>query len=320
MNRFRKAKLVFFLIALLFVICTSLLASDKPFPTQKLLNDMMSSANRIRIIDAGMEGGKAMKGEVLLDTENPKDITEFRSLLSIIEDHRAFGYCMCLGEPTIEFYKDKKLIATIALHHGRSIRWNEWKADVILKDNEKLLDWLANHHVKKPKQEYEEDVRLEKESEKRYEKWLSAMPAPIRVRWEKIDWSTTIEPSQKTLDDLWSVANASFPDRKDLVLSLITWYGSGAGPWSGFPSYESAPEELLLRIDTREIVKNVLDENLSVSQLEGTARYLCGWSFHKKKPEDKALIPEDLKQRILAHVKKQNDKDKITRAQKSLFQ
>ncbi len=29
------------------------------------------------------------------------------------------------------------------------------------------------------------------------------------------------------------------------ILALLQWFGSGAGPWSGFPYYEAAAEKLL---------------------------------------------------------------------------
>jgi len=324
-NKHRTLNLKLLWLILIFIVFeTGLHAAsatqDKPYPTQKSLDDMMDSINRIRIINAGMYDGKAKKGEILLDITNSGEISSFMSLLSIREDDKAFGYCLCLGGPTIEFYKDKDLVATISLLHGRSIRWDKWRSDVVLKNNEKLLDWLAKYNITKPRQEYEEDINRENEMLRQYQKWLKAMPDVLMSRWGKIDWETPMEPSKETLEDLWSIVNSAYPKLSDLVLALLGWYGSGKGPWSEFPSYESAPEELLLHIDTREIVNTVITANLTNQQMEGTARYLSGWTFHKLKPKDKVLVPEELKQKILTYVKAQKDEDKIIRVQNFLFQ
>ena len=291
--------------------------AGKPYPTQKSLDSMMSTIDHIRIIDAGMENGKAMEGKQLLDTKKPDDIQSIRSLLMIREDNSAFGYCMCLGGPTIEFYSNYRLVATIGLHHGESIRWDKWKCDVLLKDNEKFLAWLAINNVTKPKQEYEDTLRRQTERENRYWKWFSAMPQCLRSRWKEIDWHVPGEPTKKTIEDLWSIASAAYPDQNDLILALTGWYGTG--DWFSSQPYERAPEELLLRMDTQKIVKSIMGSKLSYSQMEGAARYLSGWTIEERKPQDKAFIPQELRQKILAHVKQQRNKDKIARVQNYLF-
>jgi len=292
---------------------------DLPLPTQKSLDEMLSSVTRIRVIDDGMMSGKALKGKVLLDTRKPEDINSFRNIFKIDEAPSTFGYCMCLGEPTLEFYRGKKLIATISIHHGRSIRWGKWKWDALLIGNEKLLDWLFTHNVKKPKEEYEEDLRQAVESEKQYRKWESAIPECLRSRWAKINWGSPVEPADATVSELFQTAKSNYHDQDELILSLLGWFGSGAGPWSGFPAYEMIPEKMLLRIETRNIIKVVTTRTLTSSQMEGTSRYFVGWDFHRQKPKDENLITTELKQRILNHVKQQKDKDKIETVQGALF-
>lgn len=292
---------------------------DKPLPSQKSLDKMMSSVSRIRVIDAGMEGGKAMKGKALLDTRKSEDISSFKSILKINEDKSTFGYCMCLGEPTLEFYKGKKLIATVSIHHGRSIRWDKWKLDALLVGNENLLNWLSKRNVKKPKEEYEENLRQAAEAERQYQKWESAIPECLRAKWKKINWGSPIEPTETTVSELFQIAKKNYRNQDEIILSLLGWYGSGAGPWSGFPSYETAPERLLLRIETKDILKVVTSQKLTFSQMEGASRYLADWEFHQRKPKDAVLVSAELKKRILNHVKQQKDQDKIDRVQNYLF-
>jgi len=61
---------------------------------------------------------------------------------------------------------------------------------------------------------------------------------------------------------------------KDRILALLQWYGSGAGPWSGFPSYESAAEELLLEYQIAEIV-SVVESKLTAEQIQERLGYLA---------------------------------------------
>lgn len=292
---------------------------DNPLPSQKSLDEMLSAINRIRVIDAGMEGGKAMKGKVLLDTRKPEDISSFKRILKINEDKSTFGYCMCLGEPTLEFYKGKKLVATVSIHHGRSIRWDKWKWDALLVGNENLLNWLSKRNVNKPKEEYEENLRHAAEAEKQYQKWENAIPECLRAQWKKINWGSPIEPTETTVSELFQVAKNNYVNQDELILALLGWYGSGEGPWSGFPSYETTPERLLLRIETEDILKVVTSQRLTFSQMEGASRYLADWEFHQRKPKDAVLVSAEIKNRILNHVKQQKDQDKIERVQNYLF-
>jgi len=292
---------------------------DMPLPTQKSLDEMLSSVNRIRVIDAGMSSGKAMKGKVILDTRKPEDISSFRNVFKIDEAPSSFGYCMCLGEPTLEFYRGKRLIATVSIHHGRSIRWGKWKWDALLAGNEKLLDWLFNHNVKKPKEEYEENLRQAAESEKQYRKWESAIPECLRSRWAKIDWGSPLGPDEATVSELFQIAKNNYHAQDELILSLLGWYGSGVFFFKQKTAYEILPEKLLLRIETRDIIKVVTTRKLTSSQMEGASRYFVGWEFHKQKPKDEILISTELKQLILNHVKQQKDKDKIETVQEALF-
>jgi|GEM_PF-2581625 len=164
-------------------------ASIQPLPTADSLKKMLSDISRIRVIDAGMSGKKPInvdgrsseKVKALLDTSSKEEIDSFRSYFTIIEDQKRFGYCMCLGWPTFEFFSGEKLVTKITLHHGGSIRWHEWRYDAALSQNAGLLNWLDKNGVSKPKATYETDIARAEKSRITYQQWLSKAPKLIRL-------------------------------------------------------------------------------------------------------------------------------------------
>ena len=101
------------------------------------------------------------------------------------------------------------------------------------------------------------------------------------------------------------------------ALALYAWFGSGEGPWSGFPSYEEVAEELLFDIPTAELVAAAQADDLTEVQLEGAARFFGGWSFSQRRLEDRRTLPPALKRKLLDHTLKSTDEDKLARARKA---
>lgn len=115
-------------------------------------------------------------------------------------------------------------------------------------------------------------------------------------------------------EPLMKVLQASIPKKEDQILALLQWFGSGAGPWSGFPSYESAAEELLMEYQIGEVVSAVKGQKLTPVQMEGAARLFGGWDFSKKHPKGLDEVPAEIKQALWELVKDTTDKDKLGRA------
>jgi len=93
----------------------------------------------------------------------------------------------------------------------------------------------------------------------------------------------------------------------------MAWFGSGAGPWSGFPGYEEIAEKLLRQYPTTELIRAVESRNLTNQELEGAARILGGWT---PIPDD-TPIPAELRRTLLDHCLKSSDQDKVERARKA---
>jgi hypothetical protein len=104
------------------------------------------------------------------------------------------------------------------------------------------------------------------------------------------------------------------PEERDRILSLLEWFGCGAGPWSGHPAYEVAAEELLLDYSTTRLVAALESIALTPAQKEGAARLFAGWHFAKQRPADLNCLPDSLKQMLWDHTKNTQDGDKLSRA------
>jgi hypothetical protein len=147
--------------------------------------------------------------------------------------------------------------------------------------------------------------------------WLAAVPECLVSTWEATldQWESVNADVSVLADELI----ASIPEPAARIRSLLHWFGSGAGPWSGFPGYEEAPELLLLEEDLDVLIAVAQFIDLTPSQLEGAARLFGGWSFSKRYPDGAARLSESLKTRLWNQVKDTEDIDKRGRAERAFL-
>ena len=289
--------------------------TKRPNPTQKSLDSLLSRVDRIRVVDAGLSGdtlaplgtNRNDRATVLLDTHKAKQIESFRSCFHIVEDNTTFGYCACLGWPTFEFFSGTTLVARVSLHHGQSIRWSEWAADAVLKRNVDVLKWVAANGAPEPLRSYEADLARAVESQKQYERWLTAAPKSIREQIRALDWGNPFAARRDLQPVCDALSSAESPEAQ--ALALFQWYGSGCGLWSGFPAYEELPNALLLQMPTRVLLR-ALTNTLSDAQIEGASRFFTSSEFNQQKYPDRKMLPDDLKKKIRDHIARQKDKQK----------
>jgi hypothetical protein len=162
----------------------------------------------------------------------------------------------------------------------------------------------------------EDRLAKQKRSDDSEARWVAAMPKSIRLLGMIVTWDQ-ITPDIKPLRGALA---GQFPDNHQRILALFAWYGSGDGPWSGFPSYESVAEELLLDFPTPELIAAARTDTLTDAQIEGAARLFGGWDFGHRRPNDVSSIPADLKKKLLEHTLKSTDEDKLNRAKKAFGQ
>jgi hypothetical protein len=133
--------------------------------------------------------------------------------------------------------------------------------------------------------------------------WTAAMPASIRPLWT---------------DDMWYLAHIQdadhhrmvdalkqeFPDGNQLLLKLLSWYGSGVGA-----RYEYIADDLLFQFPTEEIVAAAQSKPLTEEQLDGAARFFADWYFQRERPNDIKNFPASFKTTLLAHIQKRGNKE-----------
>jgi len=268
------------------------------------LTELINEANRIVVKESPLKDAKS-----LFESKERKDLDALSKALVVTKPDEWF-HCMCIGTPAIYIYKDKKLLAMITNHHGQSVRCSLWSSDAAIANTEKWLKWFDDRKINGPRKEVEKMREAQEQSERDRKRWIAAMPRALDPVWENsLDQfgDVNTEPLAKAL-------RKSIPKKDDQILALLHWFGSGAGPWSGFPSYESAAEELLLEYRIIEIVSAIENKKLTAEQIEGAARLFGGWDFSQMHPKGLEHVPTDIKRTLWNHVKDTKDEDKLGRA------
>lgn len=251
--------------------------------------------------------------EVVYSSADVKDLAELKAALSVEASEGEF-HCLCLPAARIRLlHKKKELGAVLIYPDGLTIGWSDWSSDARILDREKWLQWFDARKIDGPRKAADEQGELEKRTRAEEARWIGAMPAGLRLVWPRV--VEGMFPGQpidtKELDQELA---KEFPDTNRRILALMLWFGSGAGPWSGYPMYESVAEEMLLKYPTAELLVAIKDQTLTETELEGAARLFAGWDFNQRRPEDNRLLPADLKRSLLSHSLKSQDQDKLERA------
>lgn len=282
---------------------------ERPVDPAKLA-ERIKQADKIVVSESPMKDAK-----VLFTSTAPKDIAEFNDALTVAPP-KGWFHCMCIGTPAVRLYRGDTELALVTNHHGRSVRCSLWTSDAMLKDPEKWLLWFDARNLPEPRKEVDDMAARAKQGEISYARWCAAMPKSLQPRWER----ATRDEVLPNVKPLRAALAKEFPDTGQRILALFSWYGSGAGPWSGFPSYESAAEELLLDIPTLDLIAAAQADNLTETQLEGAARLFAGWSFSQRRPDDRKTLPAALKKKLLDYSLKSKDEDKLGRAKDAFAQ
>jgi len=247
---------------------------------------------------------------VLFESADRADLEALKESVQVHTPEESF-HCMCLGEPLIYLYEGSDILAEVTNHHGRSIRTSLWDSDALLVSQDRWIGWFDERGVEEPGREVALAQERAQQGQSDTSRWLAAMPGSIRTLWDESHW-------RETTFDIASFAKAlleEIPDKHARILALLSWFGSGAGPWSGYPSYERAAEKMLLAYPTNDIVEALQSESgSSAAVLEGAARLWGGWNFSRKNPQGLNEVPADLKAVLWEHTRSTTDEDKRGRA------
>lgn len=250
-----------------------------------------------------------MSREILYETADREEIAGLAAALRT--QPPAGGCCACLG--TVAFELEATEPEVVTLHHGVSVRWKGSDGDLWLVSPDAVMDWLSARGIGFVREEYEESQRRRDEAEAQSKRWLAAMPASLVPFFHQDDW----HGGHGSWSAIVAAIEAELPDPIERARALFELFGSGAGPWSGYPAYESMPERLLLAMPL-DVLLAAIGDAPDEQRREGAARLFSSWDFKQKRAADRAKIPEELRRRLLAHAKASAHEDNLKRARAAL--
>lgn len=251
--------------------------------------------------------------QVLYTSTKKEDIAALAKAAAVVKPEGEF-HCMCLGSPSISVYQGNKLLVQITNHHGQAIRCSQlWDSDAMLADAELLLKWFEERKMPAPRAEVEAAKVRAVQRDKDWERWLAGVPPCLKDIWQDESGPFGRVNTKPLLEAL----SKAYPQKKDQILALYGWRGSGTGRWSGIPGYEVVAEKLLLEYDVADLVAAVDVAKMSPEQMEGAARIFGGWDFSQQHPDGLKQVPADMKKAFWNHVKDTNDEDKLGRAKRA---
>ncbi|MCO7187408.1 MULTISPECIES: hypothetical protein [unclassified Pseudoalteromonas] len=293
-----------YLYAIFLMCCMSVTyASETLRPVNlKQLHQIIDQADRLVVKDP-------INALVKFESEKREDLSALKNSL-VIERPEADRLCLCVGNPVIYFYKDDKELGVLSHIGGTNIRFSHWSSDASVVDTDKWLTWFDDRGMPWPRQMFDTRRKEQIQNQKNEQRWLGAMPSSVRAVWAEALTPYGTRDTQR----LMTLFTAAIPDKRLQVLALLKWFGSGAGPWSGYPSYENVARKMLFNYSTANIISIINSTQLSTAQTEGAARFFGGWDFSQKRPDDLEKMPDTLKEQLWEHVSSTMDKDKLARA------
>ncbi len=281
-------------------------ASNAPQPAPDALKAVLAKATRVRVIEGGMFGGRALGTDVRLDSSNPDDLFGLRDRLRI--EAGPGGHCACLGGHAMELYAGQKLLATFGLHHGMTIRWEAWKDDARISSPDVFVSWMQAHGVPEPFEELRKLRHAARVTQAATTKWEAAAPAALKPLLAEA------MKGQLGSTELLLAMDAAVPDEPEKARQLLKWFGSTGGKWTGAPTYQELPEKLLVKFRRQVVVEAMLDDEGDVREdallLEGMARFVSGRIFLEQRASDISYFSKELKDALMKHALVSGDRDK----------
>lgn len=300
------------------------LASTDPDPTQAMLDEAFKGVTRVRLVGGRHEPCTVeIDGDLyethqliidveLLDVTDPASLTELAAALRIVEADE-FGHLLTIALHHLELWVGELHVHTIELLYGwDTIRWpSVWKGDGPLAEPRRLANWLLRHGITDARDHREEDERHAAEWLRAEERWEQAMPPSLRPLWPDRLGDGPGDMSPADVDAAEALLGPAVPDPIARVRALYEWFGSGKGPWSGYPSYEGAAEQLLLAYPIEVLLAALEASTDNPAALYGAARLFGGWNFRQTRSADRKCCPEPLRLRMLDAVKWHGDTDNL---------
>jgi hypothetical protein len=289
------------------------LASTESNPTQASLDRAFDGVTRIRLVGSRQELGPVVYDVVRVDVSDRHNLAELVAALRITEAEEC-GHLMAIGDHQLELWAGDQLVHTLELLFWKWIRWpSMWKGDTTLAEPRRFEEWLLGHGIADARDSREEDEQRTAESLRSTQNWEQAMPLSLRPLWPDRLSDGLGYMSRADLDAAEALLQAELPDPVARVQALYKWFGSGEGPWSGYPSYEGAAKRMLLAYSIEDLLAAVDASTDDPIPLCGAARLFAGWDFGKARKADRRRCPEPLVRRMLDAVIWHGNTDNLKR-------
>jgi hypothetical protein len=249
---------------------------------------------------------------VVYRSSKRKDFDELKTAITLKRNGGPFT-CACVDGPEIALLKNGNEIAAVWNHEGTAIGSSVWEGDWENSDSDRWLRWFDARGMKYAREFFSQRQSAQREAVVDEQRWLTAMPSSLKSLWSTARSQHDPPTKFPDLKPLNAALENEYPDTDHRIRALMAWYGSGAGPWSGFPVYEEIAEKLLRQFPTTRLISAVDGKILTDQELEGAARILGGWT----PIPDRTPIPAHLRQTLLNHCLKSSDQDKLERARKA---
>ncbi|MEO7325000.1 MAG: hypothetical protein ABIW82_09250 [Dokdonella sp.] len=229
-----------------------------------------------------------------------------RHAIRIRTNGHAYDFLLCYSCQQLEIYRDDKSLVFVGAAGSPKVL-NELLTSLHVRLSHSLEDLQASQREQQRK--FDEGMKRSR----------LVMPTSIARVWD-VDkqFQMGICPVGKPLADLKEALQAEIPGRDARIRRLLVLYGSGAGPWSGFPGYEDISDVLLRDYPTEQIVAVAQAPDVNDALLEGAARYLGGWDLVQRHPHDLDLVPAQLKKLLLEHTLHSGDPEDADRRERAM--
>ena len=311
-----------FFAGLVLLISSSVSAQDetnsRPANPAELLA-AVDRADKIVVYNYNV-GADDRNRKSLYSSSERKDIQEFKQAL-IIEPPKEWFRCACLPMLEIELYRQGKQTGLVSLFEALTLGFSGWSGDVRIADQEKLLRWFDARGVTRPRKAVEAQNANERADAIAEQRWLDGMPPSLRPLWPGILknplwWHMPADAPKASARVLDPALANEYPNVNQRIRALFSWFGSGAGPWSGYYEWEDVASRMLLEYSAAELAAALQEEPLTGAQAEGAARFFVGYTpgASVRDRDDRTLIaqlPASLKQQLLEHVASTGDREKV---------
>lgn len=265
----------------------------------QILAAAIDGADRVTVRESLFKGAR-----VLFESAERHDLNALREAVKVVVPPEPM-VCACLGGPVIELYSGSRRVLVLENHHGESIACDLWVGDAPIVPAEPWLAWFEDRGMPQLRKTYESHQRVRAKARMEQAHWMDAMPKAMRAAWSEMQ-GFLATPDVVQLE---AVLAEEEPIEAKRILALFALYGSGAGPWTGYPSYEDTAAQMLNQYPAKKLIEAVGSGNgLSPSQMEGVARLLSGWHCGASHVDDE--VPRLLQARLLEYCSASDDPQK----------